>query len=232
MKRYLPLLIIVGVALITAGAATMFYRAKMGAQVAAARPASSTASGTTAAVTPAMTPQTDAALAHARGPANAPVTLEMYGDFQCPPCAAASAAIDELMKDGDKVRLVFHEFPLAMHAHALEAAMAAEAAGQQGHFWEMHDMLYKYQDVWSKASNAARFFAGYAEALGLNPEQFQTDANSAQTKSLVMAEGDTGVQRGVRNTPTIIINGEEVKGIFTPESLRLGIDAALAKQGR
>ena len=159
--------------------------------------------------------------------------MKIDGDYQCPSWAKTTALRDDLKKIySPKVRLVFHEFPLAMHAHALEAAMAAEAAGQQGHFWEMHDMLYKYQDVWSKTSNPARFFAGYAEALGLNAEQFQTDANSAQTKSLVMSEGDAGVQRGVRNTPTIFVNGEEVKGMFTPENLRLGIDAALAKQGR
>ncbi len=129
---------------------------------------------------------------------------------------------------GPKLRLVFHEFPLAMHAHALEAAMAAEAAAEQGHFWEMHDLLYKYQEVWSKASNPGRFFAAYAASLGLNQEQFMADATSLQTKSRIMAEGDAGVERGVRNTPTIYINGQQTKGMFTTESLRAEIDTAIA----
>lgn len=245
MRRYLPVLIILAVAVVTVATATWLYRAQMRpiasktpSALATVSPVSASTTGTanaSATVPPdiAAPPEPAAIAGHVRGPADAPATIEIYGDFQCPSCAKTTAVIDDLEKTyGPKLRLVFHEFPLAMHAHALEAAMAAEAAGQQGHFWEMHAMLYKYQDVWSKASNPARLFAGYAEALGLNAEQFQIDAYSAQTKSLVMAEGDRGVQRGVRNTPTIFINGEEVKGMFTPESLRLGIDTALAKQGR
>ncbi len=157
------------------------------------------------------------------------MTLEVYGDFQCPSCAKTTEIIADLEKSyGSKLRVVFHEFPLAMHAHALEAAMAAEAAGVQGHFWEMHDALYKYQDVWSKASNPGRFFAAYAETMGLNPAQFQADLQSVQINSQIKTQGDAGVARGVRNTPTLFINREEVKGIFDPVSMRSAIDAALA----
>lgn len=241
MRRYLPVLIILAVAIVTAVTATWLYRAKMSPLAAKSSVAPSTVSPVSASPTgvanaPAAIPPDIAAppepaviAGHVRGPADASATLEIYGDFQCPSCAKTTAVIDDLQKTySSKLRVVFYEFPLAMHAHALEAAMAAEAAGQQDHFWEMHDMLYKYQEVWSKASNPGRFFAGYAASLGLNAEQFQTDANSAQTKSLVMAEGEAGEQRGVRNTPTIFINGEEVKGMFTPENLRAGIEAALA----
>ena len=147
MKRFLPFFIIAFVGLVTVGVAAFVYRAKT-------QPAPASA---VAKASPAEQPE-DPSL-HARGPRNAPVTLEIYGDFQCPPCATASKAIDELQKEyGDKMRVIFHEFPLEVHNHATEAAMAAEAAGIQGKFWEMHDMLYQYQPVWSRVSNAKFFF--------------------------------------------------------------------------
>lgn len=237
MRRFLPVLIILAVAIVTAATAAWFYHEKMRPD--AAKPPPALASGP--ATTPSSTIPPDIAAPadpvpaadslHARGAADAPVTLEVYGDFQCPPCARITAIIADLEKSyGPKLRVVFHEFPLAMHAHALEAAMAAEAAGVQGHFWEMHDALYKYQGVWSKASNPGRFFAAYAETMGLNPEQFQADLQSAQIKSEIVTQGDAGVARGVRNTPTLFINGEEVKGIFNPVRMRSAIDAALARK--
>ena len=89
--------------------------------------------------------------------------------------------IDDLEKQyGEQLRVIFHEFPLAMHNHAMEAATAAEAAGLQGHFWEMHDMLYKYQSVWSNASNVSHFFSAYAESLGLDILRFQLDVKSPE----------------------------------------------------
>ncbi len=130
---------------------------------------------------------------HVRGPRTAPVTLEIYGDFQCPSCAIASAMIDDLQKQyGEQMRVIFHEFPLAMHEHAMEAAMAAEAAGLQGHFWEMHDMLYQYQSVWSQATSVSTFFAAYAESLGLDAWQFAIDAKSPEVQVRVVSDGDAG----------------------------------------
>ncbi len=140
-----------------------------------------------------------------------------------------SAVIGDLEKDyGPRLRVIFREFPLAMHQHALEAAMAAEAAGLQGHFWEMHDMLYRYQEVWSKASKPGRFFSAYAQSLGLNVERFDADAISDQAKARIMAEGDAGQTRGVRNTPTIFVNGNEVRGAFTRDKLQAAIETAIA----
>jgi protein-disulfide isomerase len=231
MKRYLPFLIILVVALITAGAATLFYRSKMGAPPVPATPANASASALAPPSPLALQP--DDELAHAQGPANAPVTLEIYGDFQCPSCAIATANLDEVAKNyGDKLRMVFHEFPLAMHAHAVEAAMAAEAAGAQGKFWPMHDMLYRYQGVWSKSMSPGRFFVAYAQSLGMNPEQFQRDQESDEMKSRIMTQGDAGVKRGVKNTPTIFINGVEMRGEFSKESFKSAIDAALAAKGK
>ena len=93
---------------------------------------------------------------HIRGNPDAPVTLEEFGDFQCPPCGSFAAFAEELLKEYDsRLRIVFRHFPLAAHEHAREASLAAEAAGLQGHFWEMYDVLYHEQAAWSKAPECA-----------------------------------------------------------------------------
>src|SRR6266705_6742813 len=110
--------------------------------------------------------------AHVRGEAGAPVTLEVFGDFQCPSCATVSGVISKLEQEyGPRLRVVFRHFPLSMHSHSMDAALAAEAAGLQGRFWEMHDMLYQYQSVWSKASLVRPFFSHYSESLGLDVDR-------------------------------------------------------------
>lgn len=237
MRRFLPVIIILCVAIITAATAAWFYHEKMRPDAVKPAPALATEKESTPSSTipPDIAAPPDTAPVaeslHARGAADAPVTLEIYGDFQCPSCAKTTALIDEIEQSyGPKLRVVFYEFPLKMHAHALEAAMAAEAAGVQGHFWEMHDALYKYQDIWSKVSDPGRFFAVYAQTIGLNVSQFQQDRQSEQIKNQIMIQGDAGVARGVRNTPTLFVNGQQVKGIFDPLSLRSEIDAALGKK--
>ncbi len=226
MRRYLPFIIIIFVALVTVGVATAVYRSKM-------QPAPS---GTVSAP-PSPTPAAGAAaekedeFVHARGPRTAAVTMEVYGDFQCPSCALAATVVHDLQKEFEpQVRVVFHQFPLAMHKHAVTAAMASEAAGLQGHFWEMHDLLYKFQHVWSRASDASAFFANYAETIGLDAGQFAMDSKSPEVQARVISEGDAGVARGVKNTPTIFINGREVRNSFRPEVLKQAIEDALAEK--
>lgn len=220
MKRFLPFLLILLVAVLAVGGGTMLYRAKKRAQPPLiVGPA------------PAPAKEGDSDKFHAEGPADAPVTLEIYGDFQCPACAIASQVVDELRKDYEKkMRVVFYEFPLAMHAHALEAAMVAEAAGLQQHFWPMHDMLYKYQQVWSKASDPTRFFNAYAGSMGLDLARFAADVKSNELKARIQAQGDAGVLRGVKNTPTIFINGKELRGAFDEATIKAAIDEALANK--
>ena len=228
MRRYAPFAIIALVGLLTIGVATGLYRAKMHP----AQPAASAsgASPAAAAAAPAPEVEKEDENVHARGPRTAPVTLEVYGDFQCPSCATATYIIDELEKEyGEKMRVVFHQFPLAMHQHAVKAAMAAEAAGLQGHFWEMHDMLYKNQPVWSRTTDPTSFFAAYAETLGLDGGQFAMDAKSPEIQARIISEGDAGVARGVKNTPTIFINGVEVRNGFRRENLEQAIEGALAE---
>ena len=220
MKRFLPFLIIVAVALVTVGTGALFYREKT-------RPTPVSSASTAVTPMPAEAPPEDPFL-HARGPRNAPVTLEIYGDFQCPSCALVSQAIDELQKQFEgKMRVIFHEFPLEMHKHALEAALAAEAAGVQGKFWEMHDMLYQNQPVWSEVTDANYLFESYAEALGLDVARFRADRQSGDVRAHVIGDGKTGEDRGVKNTPTIFINGSEMRPGFTKDKLRETIEAAL-----
>jgi protein-disulfide isomerase len=215
MKRYLPLFIIVAVAVITAGAGAMLYRAKM-------QPDAASAKG-------APPQETDSGLKHVQGKADAPVTLEIYGDFQCPACATASVVINDLQRQyGDRLKVVFYQFPLSMHAHALQAALVAEAAGEQGRFWRMHDLLYRYQSIWSKVSNPAGLFLSYAQSIGLDLPRFKTDANSEQLRARIQAEGEAGVARGVKNTPTLFVNGDQVRGVFNEGNLKSMIDSALA----
>jgi len=219
MKRFLPFVIIALVALLTVGIATAVYRAKT-------RPAPAAAAGSG---TPSPAEAPEDPTVHVRGPRNAPVTLEIYGDFQCPSCALVSQAIDQLQKKYEgKMRVVFHEFPLEMHKHAMEAALAAEAASVQGKFWEMHDMLYRYQSVWAEATTVNFFFESYAESIGLDVARFRADRNAPDVRSRVMTDAANGDSRGVKNTPTIFINGTEMRTGFGPEQLQSTIEAALA----
>lgn len=220
MKRFLPFFIIAAVGLLTVGSAVEFYRVKT-------RPVPAPAAGAGGTPTPAEAPEDP--FLHARGPRNVPVTLEIYGDFQCPSCALVSQAIDDLQKQyGGKMRVIFHQFPLEMHKHAMEAALAAEAAARQGKFWEMHDMLYRYQPVWAQATTANFFFESYAESIGLDVARFRADRAAPDVRARVIADGTVGESRGVKNTPTVFINGIELRTNFTKENLEETIKAALA----
>ena len=223
MKRYLPFIIIAAVAALTVGAGVMLYRAKQ-----RAIPTASTTSKPVDKTISETADTFEGKAAHVRGAPDAPVTLEVFGDFQCPSCAMISGVISKLEQEyGGRLRVVFRHFPLAMHPHAMDAALAAEAAGLQGRFWEMHDMLYQYQSVWSKASDPRRLFETYAGSLGLDIERFREDSSSNEVRTRIVVEGQDGVSRGVKNTPTLFVNGQEARAAFTAERLREAIDAAL-----
>src|SRR5437899_990279 len=218
MKRYLPFVIVAVVAVLTVGAGAILYRAKQ----------RTSAVGSVTAMSPG---KLGAEPLHVRGLPGAPVTLEEFGDFQCPSCATVTDVIGKLEQDyGRRLRVVFRHYPLAMHSHAIEAALAAEAAGLQGHFWEMHDLLYKNQAAWSNASDpatAGQFFTAYARSLSLDVERFAKDSNSDDVKARIFWEEQLGVSRGVKTTPTLFINDRELRPPFTTEHLRAEIDAAL-----
>lgn len=216
MKRYLPFVIIAGVALATLGSGAMLYWAKRPHPLAVPEGKIAGAKG-------------DAASMHVRGHPDAPVTLEEFGDFQCAPCRFVAGFVDVLVEDYQpRLRVVFRNFPLASHQHARAAALAAEAAGLQGRFWEMHDVLYREQVVWSKADNPGDSFRAYARKLGLDLVQFEKDMAGEKAGARVAADQERGKALGVKVTPTFFVNNREVSGDSkTPNGLRALIDAAL-----
>lgn len=147
-----------------------------------------------------------------KGPADASVTLIEYSDFQCPACAAYYPLLKQLNQDFEgQIKFVYRHFPLMqIHANAELAAKAAEAAGLQGKFWEMHDMIFENQKSWASSANAAVIFAGYAVSLGLDSEKFATDINSTEVKQKVLRDYQSGLKAGVNGTPTFFINGEKI----------------------
>jgi protein-disulfide isomerase len=112
---------------------------------------------------------------------------------------------------GSRLRIIFREFPLVpTHAHALAAARAAEAAGLQGKFWEMHDMIYENQGAWHEAFDVRPIFEGYATRIGLNLEQFKRDINNPTVEQRIFLDGKRAHALGVTGTPTVFLNGREV----------------------
>jgi protein-disulfide isomerase len=217
MKRYLPFVIVAAVALAALGSGAMLYRAKRPQLLSI--PENRSVSG-----------KSGAESMHIRGDPDAPVTLEEFGDFQCPPCGNFAGFAEELLKEYDsRLRLVFRNFPLEPHEHAREAALAAEAAGLQGRFWEMHDVLYREQAAWSKAPNARELFESYAGTIGLDLDQFRKDMDGEKARERVDSDHALGDSLGIKLTPTLYINNRPVDPKDkNPEGVRAAINAALA----
>lgn len=149
---------------------------------------------------------------HIRSRGSSGVTLVEYGDFQCPACGAYYPIVKQLEeKYSDTVTFQFRHFPLLqIHQNAFAAARAAEAAGKQGKFFEMHDKLYENQQSWSTASNPKVFFEDYATQLTLNVDKFRKDAASAEVNALINADMKAGQALGVDSTPTFVLDGKKL----------------------
>lgn len=141
---------------------------------------------------------------HVRGPATAPLTLLEYGDYECPYCGAAHPVLNEVQRImGPELMFAYRHFPLTrIHLHAYQAAEAAEAAGAQGRFWEMHDLLYANQHRLTAPDLLA-----YAKALGLDLERFAADISEDRHAPKLREDFLSGVRSGVNGTPTLFING-------------------------
>jgi protein-disulfide isomerase len=230
MRRYLPFAIIGAVLLIGSAAALLLFRSQYSntpLKIVAGNPG--------------------AEPSHVRGSPKARVTLEEFGDFQCPPCGLLAATLLKVEHDyGANMRVVFREFPLKMHAHAFTAACAAEAAGLQGHFWEMHDLLFKNSMQWGKegphphmragpnappdeAATAVReIFTGYAESLGLDVERFKKDLDAEEVKVRIKSDQERALSIGVDRTPVLFIDGTQIPfSSFNVDTLHAVIDAEL-----
>ncbi len=158
---------------------------------------------------------TDTALGdNVTGNKEAKVVVYEYADFQCPGCAGAHQnlpAIQDLY--GEKVAFVFRTFPLTtIHANALAASTAAEAAGMQGKFWEMHDILYNNQDGWASLSTSTRgdAFLSYASQIGLNTDQFTNDLSNKKIQAKIQLDRALGNKVNVTETPTFFIDNSKV----------------------
>jgi protein-disulfide isomerase len=158
----------------------------------------------------------DGATEHVLGNPDAPVTVLEYADFECPYCAAAAPVLKQLVEESDgRVRLVFRHFPLAgNHPHALTAALAAEAAGAQGAFWPMHDLLFARQDRLSDVALRA-----YAEELGLDGDQVVGET-AQRFAAKVAADFEQGLADEVAGTPTVVVDGELFSGRVELAALR------------
>ncbi|MEN3368996.1 MAG: hypothetical protein V7609_1139 [Verrucomicrobiota bacterium] len=218
MRRYLPFIIVATVALITFGSGLFLYRAKR-----PALPNSKSSAASGAEETRGL---------HVRGNATASVTLEEFGDFECPPCGTMSGVLKGAEeKYGARLRVIFHQYPLAIHVHAREAALASEAAHLQGRFWEMHDLLYQEQAVWTKAPDVPSLFNSYANRIGLDVDRFKKDMQGPEAKTRVAADQKLATGRGVTSTPTIFINNVVLPSTsLNPTALHAAIDTALKEK--
>lgn len=154
---------------------------------------------------------------HTVGAGNKGVTLIEYGDFQCPACKSYYPIIKSIKEQyGDDIKFQFRHFPLVqIHPNAFIASRAAEAAGKQGKFFEMHDLLYENQDSWKDSSEPSTIFETYAEQLGLNVDQFKLDLASEEIASIINADVKSGQAIGANSTPTFVINDKKVDPLPT-----------------
>ncbi len=158
------------------------------------------------------------------------VSFVEFGDYQCPACAAAYPYVKELeekYKDNKDFNIVFRNFPLPLHRNALAAAEAAEAAGEQGKYWEMNNALYEHQKEWGESSDPVSYFIQYAKDMGLNVEQFQKSITDEQFASFISKDKNDGETLGVNATPTFYVNGEKFVGIPGP-AMRAKIENELS----
>jgi protein-disulfide isomerase len=160
---------------------------------------------------------------HILGPETAPVTLLEYGDYECPDCGRAFFVIKELRQlAGDVLRFAFRNFPLMQkHRHAERAAEAAEAAGAQGRFWEMHDILFQHQQALGDAH-----LIEYAAMLKLDTDRFRSELSSHTYAGRVGEDIASGIRSGVQATPTFFLNDVRYPGPHDVESLLAAIEQA------
>jgi protein-disulfide isomerase len=279
MRRYLPFAIISAVLLIALGTGLALFRWKKpssagtaplvpivsvtpvptvapASSIAPAEPSATEVPAAPVAPTVPAAPESTGkpdALPHFRGGANAPVTIEEFGDFQCIPCGNLFPKLKKVEADyGERLRVVFRHKPMIKHEHAVLAAHAAEAAGLQGRFWEMHDLLFENSGRWTKGvdtigpetSPSRRLqspllameievrdvFVRYAEILKLDVERFKADMDSDEVKIRIGADQARADNLAIDRTPTLYINGH----LLSPnshrsvETLHAAVDAALS----
>jgi len=144
---------------------------------------------------------------HHRGNVNATKTLVEYGDFECPHCKHAHLFIKRLLKEkGTKLDFVFRNFPLRkIHPHAYMSAVTAEAAGEQGKYWEMHDLIFENQDRLNE-----NYLFSLAQDVGLDLAKYTKDSKSSEIQDKIEKDFESGIRSGVNGTPTFFLNGSPI----------------------
>lgn len=164
-----------------------------------------------------------------KGSRTASAVLVEYSDFQCPACGAYYPLVKRVAEEyGDKLAIVYRNFPLTtIHKNALRGASAAEAAGQQGKFWEMHDRLFEGQKEWSEGNNPQKFIDEYATALGLDMDRFHKDMDSQSVQDKISADVASAEKYEVNGTPTFFLNGKKLDSVRSFDDFKTVIDEAL-----
>lgn len=162
--------------------------------------------------------------------AKSKVTLVEFGDFQCPACGAEYPIVTQLLDSyKGKINFVFRNFPLPQHQNAQAAAEVAEAAGAQGKFFEMYNLLYTNQSTWGETGNAMDYFTQYAKALKLDMNKFTIDVKSNKYQNKIQKDINDGYAVGVNATPTFFLNGVAIQGGLPYNDFKTKIDQALQK---
>jgi protein-disulfide isomerase len=161
------------------------------------------------------------------------VTLEEFGDYQCPPCGGLHPSLKRLKQEyGSQLNFVFRNLPLtSLHKNALVAAQAAEAARMQNHFWEMHDLLYENQDLWKDDINPQSIFWKFASDLGLDTGRFSRDMADRQVKLRIEADQAAAGELSINGTPTILVDGRELRPEATSyDGIRKAIEFVISRK--
>jgi len=172
---------------------------------------------------PAKVYTVDVAGSASKGASDAKVTIVEFSDFQCPYCSRVGPTLARILRDyPDDVRVVYKHLPLSFHKEALPAAKAAEAAGRQGKFWEMHDLIFANQ----RSLNAAAY-KQHAETLGLDVERFEKDFASPEIAARVAKDAEQARTLGVSGTPGFFVNGRFLSGAQPYDAFKTKIDEVL-----
>jgi protein-disulfide isomerase len=231
MKRYLPL-VIIGVVLVAvvAGALILFRGKRTETTAPFASQVTAPPAATPSPAPLSSTPENIGSPI----PIGVVVTVEEYGDYQCPPCGLLHPEMKKIEHEyGPRINFVFRNLPLPqIHKNALLAAKAAEAARLQKRFWEMHDRLYETQNAWKDEADPRLIFTHYARELGLDTERFAQDMDGVDVQRRLTEDKQQAVSLGIEGTPTVLIEGRQLKFESTNgEGIRKGIDLMLARKG-
>jgi len=163
------------------------------------------------------------------GNASSTVVIIEYSDFECPACRTYYFMMKQLVAEfGNRVAFVYRYFPLTnIHINAELAARAAQAAGKQGKFWEMHDLLFEKQNEWTKAADIKTLFESYTTLLGISIEQFKVGFESKEVKDFVRAQKTHAIKSGLQGTPTFFVNGKQIQNPSSVEVFRAIIKEAI-----